>query len=190
MKKINLQKLIREELHKILETTVKKDDLDKIGDFVMSSPAFEHMNPAKLKTAIKDMHSEWKAVASNYKNIEDYFDEMEKTGGEEAFMENTLTEATGMNVTVSVPNLFVKAFKKFLAESKRDSEKGDTYYEITPGKEAALYSRLFSEWVKINFNALDEYELMDNFDSDLELEDEGGFAAILAKNGLLTKKVK
>ena len=87
MKKLDLQKLIREELHKILETTVKKDDLDKIGDFVMSSPAFEHMNPAKLKSAIKDMYSEWKAVASNYKNIEAYFEEMEEMGGEEAFME-------------------------------------------------------------------------------------------------------
>ena len=172
------------------EATVKKDDLDKIGDFIMSMPQFERLSTSKMKAAIKDMHAEWKAVAKNYKSIEAYFEEIEETGGEEAFMENTLTEATGMNVTVSVPNLFVKAFKKFLAESKRDSEKGDTYYEITPGKEAALYSRLFSEWVKINFNALDEYELMDNFDSDLELEDEGGFAAILAKNGLLTKKIK
>lgn len=177
-------------LHMHAEAVVKKDDLDKIADYIMSSPEFENKGSSKIKNAIRDMYHEWKAVASNYKNIEEYFEEIEETGGEEAFMENTLTEATGMNVTVSVPNLFVKAFKKFLAESKRDSEKGDTYYEITPGKEAALYSRLFSEWVKINFNALDEYELMDNFDSDLELEDEGGFAAILAKNGLLTKKVK
>ena len=86
--------------------------------------------------------------------------------------------------------MFVKTFKNFMKEHARDAEKGDTYYMITPGKEAALYSKLFSEWVKINFNAIDEYELMDNFDSDLALEDEGGFAAILAKNGLLTKKVK
>ena len=191
MKKLDLQKIIREEVKKALtEVVATKDDLDKIGDFVMSSPQFEGLNSAKMKTAIKDMHSEWKASASNYKNIEEYFEEMEETGGEEAFMENTLTEAAGMNVTVTVPNMFAKTFKKFLAGFKQDSEKGDTYYEIAPGKEAALYSKLFSEWVKNNFNAIDEYELMDNFDSDLEISDEGGYAAVLAKNGLLAKKIK
>ena len=70
------------------EATVKKDDLDKIGDFVMSSPQFEKLSSSKIKAAIKDMHDEWKAVASNYKSIEDYFDEIEETGGEEAFMES------------------------------------------------------------------------------------------------------
>ena len=70
------------------EATATKDDLDKIGDYVMSSPAFENMNPTKMKAAIKDIHSEWKAVASNYKNIEAYFDEMEEMGGEESFMES------------------------------------------------------------------------------------------------------
>ena len=89
MKKTELHQMIREELQKAFkEVAVKKDDLDKIGDYVMSSPAFEHMNPSKLKTAIKDIHHEWKAVASNYKNIEEYFNEMEKMGGEEAFMES------------------------------------------------------------------------------------------------------
>ena len=70
------------------EATATKDDLDKIGDYVMSSPAFENMNPTKMKAAIKDIHSEWKAVARNYKNIEAYFDEMEEMGGEESFMES------------------------------------------------------------------------------------------------------
>jgi len=88
MKKLDLQKIIREEVKKALtEVVATKDDLDKIGDFVMSSSAFERMSPSKLKTAIKDIHDEWKAVASNYKNIEAYFDEMEEMGGEEAFME-------------------------------------------------------------------------------------------------------
>lgn len=72
----------------IREAVVKKDDLDKIGDYVMASPAFEHMGSSKLKTVIKDMYHEWKAVASHYKNIEAYFNELEKTGGNEAFMEN------------------------------------------------------------------------------------------------------
>ena len=39
-------------------------------------------------------------------------------------------------------------------------------------------------------NAIDSYELMDNFDSDLEIMDDSGMAAKLAKKGLLTKKVK
>jgi len=39
-------------------------------------------------------------------------------------------------------------------------------------------------------NSIDDYELMDNFDSDLELSDNSGMAAKLAKKGLLTKKVK
>ena len=59
------------------EATATKDDLDKIGDYVMSSPTFEYASPSKIKTAIKDMHSDWKAVAKNYKSIEDNFDEIE-----------------------------------------------------------------------------------------------------------------
>lgn len=101
-----------------------------------------------------------------------------------------LKEATGMSVTVTIPNMFIKTFKKFMKGYVQDAEKGDTYYMITPGKEAALYSKLFSSWVKINFDAIDEYELMDNFDSDLQFSDEDGLAAKLAKNGLLTKQVK
>ena len=105
MKKLELQKIIREEIKKSLnenyrdtkenvamsgmrEATVKKDDLDKIGDFIMSMPQFERFSTSALKSAIKDMHSEWKKVAPHYKSIEDYFDEIEETGGEEAFMES------------------------------------------------------------------------------------------------------
>jgi hypothetical protein len=69
------------------EATATKDDLDKIGDYVMSSPTFEYASPSKIKTAIKDMHSEWKAVASNYKSIEEYFEEMEEMGDDQ-FMES------------------------------------------------------------------------------------------------------
>lgn len=70
------------------EATATKDDLDKIGDFIMSMPQFERFSTSALKSAIKDMHSEWKKVAPHYKSIEDYFDEMEEMGGEEAFMES------------------------------------------------------------------------------------------------------
>lgn len=66
----------------------KKDDLDKIGDFIMSSPQFERFSKSALTSAIKDMHSEWKKVAPHYKSIEAYFKEIEETGGEEAFMES------------------------------------------------------------------------------------------------------
>ena len=88
MKKLDLQKIIREEVKKALtEVVATKDDLDKIGDFIMSSPTFEYASPSKIKTAVKDMHSEWKAVASNYKNIEEYFEEMEEMGDDQ-FMES------------------------------------------------------------------------------------------------------
>jgi hypothetical protein len=68
------------------EVTATKDDLDKIGDFIMSSPTFEFASPSKIKSAIKDMNDEWKAVARNYKSIEEYFEEMEEMGDDQ-FME-------------------------------------------------------------------------------------------------------
>ena len=61
---------------------------------------------------------------------------------------------------------------------------------MTPGKENALIGVVFSNWISSTMNAIDSYELMDNFDSDLELSDDSGMAAKLAKKGLLTKKVK
>jgi len=87
MKKLDLQKVIREEVKKALtEVVATKDDLDKIGDFIMSSPTFEYASPSKIKSAIKDMNDEWKASARNYKSIEEYFEEMEEMGDDQ-FME-------------------------------------------------------------------------------------------------------
>jgi len=69
------------------EATATKDDLDKIGDYVMSSPTFEYATPSQIKSAVKDMNDEWKAVAKNYKSIEEYFEEMEEMGDDQ-FMES------------------------------------------------------------------------------------------------------
>jgi hypothetical protein len=88
-----LRKEINKEVRKALkEATANPTDMAKIEDFILSSPQFERLSTSKLKAAIKDMHTEWKAVAKNYKSIEAYFEEIEEMGGEEAFMENTLTE--------------------------------------------------------------------------------------------------
>ena len=100
-----------------------------------------------------------------------------------------ITEAA-TTMTVSIPGAFISALKKFLSEYKQDAEQGDTYYVMTPGKENALIGVVFSNWIASTMNAIDSYELMDNFDSDLELSDDSGMAAKLAKKGLLTKKVK
>ena len=69
------------------EVVATKDDLDKIGDFIMSSPTFEYASPSKIKSAIKDMNDEWKSVSRNYKSIEEYFEEMEEMGDTQ-FMES------------------------------------------------------------------------------------------------------
>ena len=61
---------------------------------------------------------------------------------------------------------------------------------MTPGKEKDLIGVVFSNWISSTMNAIDDNELMDNFDSDLELSDKTGMAAKLAKKGLLTKKTK
>ena len=61
---------------------------------------------------------------------------------------------------------------------------------MTPGKEKDLIGVVFSNWISNTMNSIDTYELMDNFDSDLELSDNSGMAAKLAKKGLLTKKIK
>ena len=100
-----------------------------------------------------------------------------------------ITEAAA-TMSVSIPGAFISTLKKFLSEYKQDVEPGDTYYVMTPGKENALIGVVFSNWISSTMNAIDSYELMDNFDSDLELSDDSGMAAKLAKKGLLTKKVK
>ena len=100
-----------------------------------------------------------------------------------------ITEAAA-TIPVSIPGAFIQTFKEFLAESKELAETGDTYYVMTPGKENALMGVVFSNWIDYTMNSIMEGELLDNFDSDLELSDDSGMAAKLAKKGLLTKKVK
>ena len=100
-----------------------------------------------------------------------------------------ITEAAA-TIPVSVPGAFIQTFKEFLAESKELTDTGETYYVMTPGKENALIGVIFSNWIDNTMNSIDEGELLDNFDSDLELSDDSGMAAKLAKKGLLTKKVK
>ncbi len=100
-----------------------------------------------------------------------------------------ITEAAA-TIPVSIPGAFIQTFKEFLAESKELAETGDTYYVMTPGKENALMGVVFSNWIDNTMNSIVEGELFDNFDSDLELSDDSGMAAKLAKKGLLTKKVK
>ena len=101
-----------------------------------------------------------------------------------------ITEAAA-TIPVSIPGAFIQTFKDFLSEHPiEDSEQGETYYVITPGKENAVIGVVFSNWIDNTMNSIDEDELFDNFDSDLELYTKNGMAAKLAKKGLLTKKVK
>lgn len=89
-----LHKLIRKEIKKALkETAAKPHDMEKIQDFIMSAPEFESTSPTKLKKAVGEMYEEWVSVASNYNSIEEYFEEIEQTGGLEAFLpENIVKE--------------------------------------------------------------------------------------------------
>jgi len=100
-----------------------------------------------------------------------------------------ITEAAA-TIPVSIPGSFIKTLKEFLSGHSQDAEPGETYYVMTPGKENALIGVVFSNWISSTMNSIDENELMDNFDSDLELSDKTGMAAKLAKKGLLTKKIK
>jgi len=101
-----------------------------------------------------------------------------------------ITEAAA-TIPVSIPGAFIQTFKEFLSEHPiEDSEQGETYYVMTPGKENAVIGVVFSNWIDNTMNSIVEGELFDNFDSDLELSDDSGMAAKLAKKGLLTKKVK
>ena len=93
-------------------------------------------------------------------------------------------------IPVSIPGSFIKTLKEFLSGHSQDAEPGETYYVMTPGKENDLLGVVFSNWISNTMNSIDTYELMDNFNSDLELSDNSGMAAKLAKKGLLTKKVK
>ena len=93
-------------------------------------------------------------------------------------------------IPISIPGSFIKTLKEFLSGHSQDAEPGETYYVMTPGKEKDLIGVVFSNWISSTMNSIDDDELMDNFDSDLELSDKTGMAAKLAKKGLLTKKTK
>ena len=109
-----------------------------------------------------------------------------------ALKENSAPVITEVATTipVSIPGPFIKTLKEFLSRHSQDTEPGETYYVMAPGKENDLLGVVFSNWISNTMNAIDTYELMDNFDSDLELSDKSGMAAKLAKKGLLTKKIK
>jgi hypothetical protein len=100
-----------------------------------------------------------------------------------------ITEAAA-TIPVSIPGVFIKTLKEFLSTRAKDTDSGETYYVMTPGKEKELIGVMFSTWISNTMNAIDDMELMDNFDSDFGLFDETGFGAKLAKKGLLTKKIK
>ena len=109
-----------------------------------------------------------------------------------ALKENSAPVITEVAATIpiSIPGSFIKTLKEFLSGHSQDAEPGETYYVMTPGKEKDLIGVVFSNWISSTMNAIDDNELMDNFDSDLELSDKSGMAAKLAKKGLLTKKIK
>jgi ACT domain-containing protein len=117
-----LRKLINTEVKKALkEVTANSTDMAKIEDFVMSSPQFERLSTSKMKAAVKDMQDEWKASASNYKNIEAYFKEMEEMGDEEAFMENKMSKTKKMVKRLKEDTEYQEFFKKAMDKFKINS---------------------------------------------------------------------
>lgn len=117
-----LRKLINTEVKKALkEATANPTDMAKIEDFVMSSPQFERLSTSKTKAAVKDMQDEWKASASNYKNIEAYFKEMEEMGDEEAFMENKMSKTKKMVKRLKEDTEYQEFFKKAMDKFKINS---------------------------------------------------------------------
>ena len=129
------------------EATVNSTDMAKIEDFVMSSPQFERLSTSKMKAAVKNMHDEWKASASNYKNIEAYFEEMEEMGGEEAFMENKMSKTKKMvkrlKEDTAYQEFFKKAMDKFKISSPADLK--------DPAKK-----KQFFDYVDANYKAKEE----------------------------------
>lgn len=103
------------------EASVVPTDMEKIEDFIMSSPQFERLSTSKMKAAIKDMHAEWKAVAKNYKNIEAYFEEIEEMGGQEAFMETKTSKMVKrLKEDTAYQEFFKKAMTKFNINTPAD----------------------------------------------------------------------
>ena len=117
-----LRKLINIEVKKALkEVTANPTDMVKIEDFVMSSPQFERLSTSKMKAAVKDMYDEWKASASNYKNIEAYFEEMEEMGDDQAFMENKMSKTKKMVKSLKEDTEYQEFFKKAMDKFKINS---------------------------------------------------------------------
>ena len=117
-----LRKLINIEVKKALkEVTANPTDMAKIEDFVMSSPQFERLSTSKIKAAVKDMYDEWKASASNYKNIEAYFKEMEEMGDDQAFMENKMSKTKKMVKRLKEDTEYQEFFKKAMDKFKINS---------------------------------------------------------------------
>jgi len=98
------------------EAAANPADMEKIEDFIMSSPQFERLSTSKMKAAVKDMFDEWKAVAKNYKNIETYFEEMEEMGDEEAFMENKMSKTKKMVKRLKEDTAYQEFFKKAMTK--------------------------------------------------------------------------
>ena len=98
------------------EASVVPTDMAKIKDFVMSSPQFERLSTSKIKAAVKDMYDEWKASASNYKNIEAYFKEMEEMGDDQAFMENKMSKTKKMVKRLKEDTEYQEFFKKAMTK--------------------------------------------------------------------------
>ena len=117
-----LRRLINIEVKKALkEATANPTDMAKIEDFVMSSSQFERLSTSKIKAAVKDMQDEWKASASNYKNIEAYFKEMEEMGDDQAFMENKMSKTRKMVKRLKEDTEYQEFFKKAMDKFKINS---------------------------------------------------------------------
>jgi hypothetical protein len=86
MKIQELRNLIRTEVRKavnesqqIKEATAKPTDISDIANFLMAN--LETASTSKVKSMTRELSKEWKAVASNYTSLEEYLDELLKTGG-------------------------------------------------------------------------------------------------------------
>jgi len=80
MKKSELRYLIREQVKSLLkEASYKPTDDKDIEGFVTAN--LETMSTSKIKRVTKFITAEWKSVASNYSSLQDYLDELDRTGG-------------------------------------------------------------------------------------------------------------
>jgi len=142
-----LRRMINKEIRKALkEVTALPTDMEKIEDFIMSSPQFETMNTSNIKAAARDMFDEWKAVSSNYPSIEAYFEEVEENGGEEAFMEGkskTKMMVKRLKEDTAYQEFFKKAMAKFNISALSDLQDADKKKE-------------FFSYIETNYRGKDE----------------------------------